>query len=74
MEIIYSDIEIFVNCVFDFLEIYDGRFKIYYIVIVSKCIYIYISILKFRIFKYMIKCLKYYEILYFVGEYELIRK
>lgn len=40
VEIIYSDIEIFVNCVFDFLEIYDGRFSIYYIVIVSKCIYI----------------------------------
>lgn len=38
VEIIYSDIEIFVNCVFDFLEIYDGRFNIYYIVIVSKCI------------------------------------
>lgn len=74
MEIIYSDIETSANCAFDSLEIYDGRFNIYYTAIASKCIYIYTSTSKFRIFKYTIKCLKYYEILYFAGEYELIRK
>lgn len=40
MEIIYSDIETSANCAFDSLEIYDGRFNIYYTAIASKCIYI----------------------------------
>lgn len=68
MEIIYSDIETSANCAFDSLEIYDGRFNIYYTAIASKCI----CILVHQNLGFL--NVRYYEILYFAGEYELIRK